>query len=164
MACDGGKGMLEMDKKEELLQQQPNQQQPQLPGAADPDPWPPPMRAGLVDESNSDWEMASIGFQVFVLGGRATAGSFVFGNVNRRKTRAIASRMKATGSEKALALVGPSTPSGVGGTRRLVGALPVCGEHVYAKRGDPHYYGCRDRKACTIRAKRVPNLHLGLAI
>ena len=41
MACDGGKGMMEsmqMDKEEELLQQQPNQQQPQLPGAADLDP------------------------------------------------------------------------------------------------------------------------------
>ena len=59
MACDGEKRMMEMDKKEELLQQQPNQQQPQLPGAADPDPWPPPMAAGLVDESNSDWEIAS---------------------------------------------------------------------------------------------------------
>ena len=45
MACDGGKGMMEsmqMDKEEGLLQQQPKQQQPQLPGAADPDPWPPP--------------------------------------------------------------------------------------------------------------------------
>ena len=55
-ACDGGKGIMEsiqMDKKEELLQQQPNQQQPQLPGAADPDPWPPPMAASL-DESKSD--------------------------------------------------------------------------------------------------------------
>ena len=70
---------MEMDKKEELLQQQPNQQQPQLPGAADPDPWLPPMAAGLVDESNSDWEIASHDFQVFVLGGRATAGSFAFG-------------------------------------------------------------------------------------
>ena len=75
VACDGGKGMMEMDKKEELLQQQPNQQQPQLPDAADPDPWPPSMPAGLVDESNSDWEIASIGFQVFVSAGRTTAGS-----------------------------------------------------------------------------------------
>ena len=49
----------------------------------------------------------------------------------------IASRMEAIGREKALALVGPSASSGVGGTRRLVGALPVRGEHVYAKRGDP---------------------------
>ena len=78
-ACDGEKMMMEMDKKEELLQQQPNQQQPQLPGAADPDPWPPPMEAGLVDESNSDWEIASHDFQIFVLGGSATAGSFAFG-------------------------------------------------------------------------------------
>ena len=32
MACDGGKGMMgsmQMDKEEELLQQQPKQQQPQ---------------------------------------------------------------------------------------------------------------------------------------
>ena len=78
VACDGGKGMMEMDKKEELLQQQPNQQQPQLPGAADPGPWPPRMAAGLVDESNSGWEIASHDFQVSVLGGRATAGSFAF--------------------------------------------------------------------------------------
>ena len=76
MACDGEKGMMEMNKEEELLQQQPNQQ---LLGAADPDPWPPSMAAGLVDESNSDWEIASHGFQVLVLGGRATAGSFAFG-------------------------------------------------------------------------------------
>ena len=78
VACDGGKWMMEMEKKEELLQQQPNQQQPQLPGAADPDPWPPPMAADLVDESNSDWGIASHDFQVSVLGGRATAGSFAF--------------------------------------------------------------------------------------
>ena len=79
IACDGGKGMMEMNKEEELLQQHPNQQQPQLPGAVDPDPWPLPMAASLVDESNSDWEVASNDFQVFVLGGRATAGSFAFG-------------------------------------------------------------------------------------
>ena len=84
VACDGEKGMMEMDKKEELLQQQPNQQQPnqqqpQLPGVADTDPWPPPMAAGLVDENNSDWEIASHDFQFFVLGGRAIAGSFAFG-------------------------------------------------------------------------------------
>ena len=45
MACDGEKGMIEsmqMDKEKELLWQQPHQQQPQLPGAADPDPWPLP--------------------------------------------------------------------------------------------------------------------------
>ena len=69
-------------------------------------------------------------------------------NANRREARAIASR-RAIGSEKVLALVGPSAPSGVGGTRRLVGALPVCGEHVYAKRGGLTT-GCRDRKACII--------------
>ena len=79
VACDGGKGMMEMDKKEELLQQQPNQQQAQLPGAADPGPWPPPMAAGLADGSNSDWEIASNDFQAFVWGGRVTAGSFAFG-------------------------------------------------------------------------------------
>ena len=81
MACDGGKGMMEsmqMDKEEELLQQQqPKQQQPQLPGAADPDPWPSPMSAGL-DESTSEWEIGSHDFLVFVLGGKATAGSFAF--------------------------------------------------------------------------------------
>ena len=41
MACDGGKWMMEsmqMDKEKELLQQQQHQQQPQLPGAAAPDP------------------------------------------------------------------------------------------------------------------------------
>ena len=54
MACDGEKGMMEMNEEEELLQQQPIQQQPQLPGAVDTVPWPPPMPAGLVDESNSD--------------------------------------------------------------------------------------------------------------
>ena len=70
---------MEMDKKEELLQQQPNQQQPQPPGGADPDPLPPPMAAGLVDESNSGWEIASHDFQVSVLRGRARAGSFAFG-------------------------------------------------------------------------------------
>ena len=40
-------------------------------------------------------------------------------NANRREARAIASR-REIGSEKALALVGPSAPSGVGGKRRLV--------------------------------------------
>ena len=60
-------------------------------------------------------------------------------NVNRREARAIASR-RAIGSEKALALVGPAASSGVGGTRRLVGALPVRGEHVSAKRGDATIY------------------------
>ena len=81
MACDGGKGVMEsmqMDEEQELLQQQPNQQQPQLPGVDDPDPWPPPMSAGL-DESNSKWEIGSHDFQVLVLGGRVTAGSFAFG-------------------------------------------------------------------------------------
>ena len=81
MACDGGKGMMEsmqMDKEEELREQQPNQQQPQLSGAADPDPWPPPMSAGL-DESNIEWEIGSHDFPVFGLVGRATAGSFAFG-------------------------------------------------------------------------------------
>ena len=39
MACDGGKGMMvstQKDKEEELLKQQPNQQQPQIPSSADP--------------------------------------------------------------------------------------------------------------------------------
>ena len=69
-------------------------------------------------------------------------------NAQRREARAIASRMEAIGSEKALALVGPSASSGVGGRRRLVRALPVRGEHVHAKRRDPTTAGCRDRKAC----------------
>ena len=80
MVCDGRKGMMksmQMDKEEELLQQQPNQQQPQLPGAADQDPWPPLMSSGL-DESNSEWEIGSHDLLGFVLGGRATAWSFVF--------------------------------------------------------------------------------------
>ena len=50
------------------------------------------------------------------------------------------------GSEKGIALVGPPASSGVGGTRRLVGALPVRREHVYAKRGDLLQYEVRDRK------------------
>ena len=43
-------------------------------------------------------------------------------NAKRREVRAIASRKEEIGSEKALALVGPLTSTGVGGTRRLVGA------------------------------------------
>ena len=74
---------MQMDKEKELLRQQPHQQQPQLPGAAGPDPWPPPMAAGLVDESNSDWGIASHDFQVLVLGGRAT-GSFAFGKCEQK--------------------------------------------------------------------------------
>ena len=80
MACDGGKGMMEamkMDKEDELLQQQPNQQQPQPPGAADPDSWLPPMSAGL-GKSNSEWEIGSHDLLLVVLEGRATAGSFAF--------------------------------------------------------------------------------------
>ena len=45
MACDGGKRMMEsmqMDKEKELLRQQPHQQQPKLPVAAAPNPWPLP--------------------------------------------------------------------------------------------------------------------------
>ena len=45
IACDGEKGMMEsmqMDKEKELLRQQTHQQQPQLPGAAAPTPWPLP--------------------------------------------------------------------------------------------------------------------------
>ena len=55
MACDEGKGMMgsmQMDKKKELLQQQPHQQQPQLPGTDGPDLWSPPISADI-DESNS---------------------------------------------------------------------------------------------------------------
>ena len=64
-------------------------------------------------------------------------------NPKRREARSIASR-RAIGSEKALALVGPSAYVGVGGTRRVVGTLPVRGEHEYAKRGDLTT-GCRNR-------------------
>ena len=63
-------------------------------------------------------------------------GRLRWGNANQREVKAIASRMEAIGSAKALTLVGPSVSSGVGGTKRLLGALPVRGEHVYAKRGD----------------------------
>ena len=87
-------------------------------------------------------------FRVF--GGEAEQqqGRLRLKNANQREARAIASR-RAIGSEKALALVGPSAPSGVVGRKRLVGALPVRGEHVYAERGDLTT-GCRDRKACII--------------
>ena len=96
MACDGGKKMMEsvqMDKVKWPLQQQLQQQQPQLPGAT-------PRTRGHPQ-----------------------------GQPNMRGRRAIE-------RAKALARVGPSAPSGVGGTRRMVGALPVRGEHVYAERGD----------------------------
>ena len=63
----------------------------------------------------------------------------------RRRVEHMRSR-KAIGSEKALTLVGLSASSGVGGTRRLVGALPVRGEHVYAERGGFLQYEVRDRK------------------
>ena len=42
-------------------------------------------------------------------------------NAMRRRVENMRGR-RAIGSEKALALVGPSASSGVGGTRRLVGA------------------------------------------
>ena len=148
VACDGEKEMMvsmQMDTQEELLQQQPNEQQPELFGAAAPDPWPPPMSADP-DESNSEWEIGRHDFLVFALGGRPTAGRVRLGNAKRRELRAIARRMEANVSEKVLALVGPSASSGVGGPRRLVGALPVRGEHVYAKRGDLTTR-CRDQKA-----------------
>ena len=145
MACDGGKGMMEsmqMDKEEELLQQQPNQQQPdqqqpnqqqpQLPGAADPGPWPPSMSPGL-DESNSEWEIGSHDFLVLYWEAEQQQGRLRLKNANRREAGAIASR-RAIGSEKALALVGPSASLGVGGTRRPVGPPPVNGEHAREKR------------------------------
>ena len=81
MARDGEKrimGSMQMGKEKELLQQQPHQQQPQVPGAAAPDPWPPPMSADL-DESNSEREIGRHDFVGFVLGGRATAGSLALG-------------------------------------------------------------------------------------
>ena len=68
---------MQMDKDEELLQQQPQQQQPQLPGAASPDPWPPPLSADI-DENNSEREIGRHYFLLFDLGGKATAGSFAF--------------------------------------------------------------------------------------
>ena len=82
MARDGEKemmGSMRIDKQKDLLQQQPQpQQRPQLPGAAAPDPWPPPMSADL-DESNSEREIGKHAFLVLFYGGRATAGSFAFG-------------------------------------------------------------------------------------
>ena len=147
MACVGAKGMMgsmQMDKEEELLQQQPNQQQPQLPGAADPDPWPPPMSADL-DESNSEWEIGSHDSLVFVLGGRATAGSFAFGECEPKggqSDREQESDWKREGIGTGWSFSifwgwGHETPG-----RRLTRR----GEHVYAKRGDPTT-GCRDRNA-----------------
>ena len=96
MACDGEKGMMEfmqMGKEEELLQQQPNQQQPQLPGAADPDPWPPPMSAGL-DESNSDErDIERHDFFLFLFWeAKQQQSRLRLENANRREARAIASR------------------------------------------------------------------------
>ena len=63
---------MQMDKEKKLLQhqphqQQPNQQKPQLPGAAAPDPRPPPMSTD-VDESNSEREIGRHGFPGFCFG------------------------------------------------------------------------------------------------
>ena len=55
-------------------------------------------------------------------------------NAKRREVRAMASRIEVIGSERALALVGPSAFSGVGDEGRLLGALPVRGECAFAKR------------------------------
>ena len=80
MACDGGKGMIgsmQMYKEEELLQQQPLQQQPQPPGIAAPHPWPRLLSADY-DESNNERQIRNGGFLDIGLGGRAKARSFVF--------------------------------------------------------------------------------------
>ena len=81
MACGGEKGVMRsmpMDKKELLFQRrQPHQQQPQLPGEDAPYPWPPPLSADL-DESNSERDIGSHNSLLFVLGGRAAAGSFAY--------------------------------------------------------------------------------------
>ena len=69
---------MQMDKEEELLQQQLNQQQPQLSGAAAPDLCSPSLSAGL-GESNSEREIGRHDFLFFVMGGRAAAESFAFG-------------------------------------------------------------------------------------
>ena len=148
MACDGEKGMMEMNKEEELLQQQPDQQRPQLPGAVDQDPWPPPMPAGIVDESNSDWEIASNDFQVFVLGGRAAAGSFAFGKFKQEGCQSNRDQ-ESNWNQEDIGTGWSFSTFGVVGTRRLVGALPVRGQHVYVKRGGLTT-GCRDRKTCII--------------
>ena len=82
MARDGGNGMvryMQMNNRKELIQQQPQQQQPHLPGAAAPDPWPPPLSADLDESNSNEREIRRHDFLVFVLGGRATAGSVAFG-------------------------------------------------------------------------------------
>ena len=131
MACDGEKGVesMQMDKEEELLQQQPNQQQPQLPGAADPDLWPPQWQQVLM-RARAIGKLEAMIFRFLFGGAEQQQGRLRLESANRREARAIASR-RAIGSEKALAPVGPSASSGVGGRRRLVGALPVRGEHAY---------------------------------
>ena len=68
ISFDGDKGIMEsmtMDTQEELLQQQPKQQQSQLPGAAAPNPWPLPLSVDL-DERNNELQC---GRQELVLGG-----------------------------------------------------------------------------------------------
>ena len=95
MARDEGKGMMgsmQMDKEKELPQQHPQQQQPQLPGAATPDPWPPPMSADL-DESNGEPEIGRHDFLVFVLGGRAAAGRVVC--VGKKQSEGKSERWRA---------------------------------------------------------------------
>ena len=81
MACDERKGMMmqstQIEKEKELLQQQPHQQQPQLPGAATPDPWPPPMSADLV-ESKSEREIGSHDFLLFVFGRQSSSSDVGF--------------------------------------------------------------------------------------
>ena len=138
MARDGGKGMMEpmqMNKEKELLQQQPKQQQPQLPGAAAPDPWPSPSSADL-DKSNNEREIGRNGFLVFVLGGRAAAGSFPSGEC---KAKGVQSDREQDGSDWKREGIGTGCFFSIFGgwcTRRLLGALPVRGECASAKGGD----------------------------
>ena len=138
MARDGEKGMMgsmKMGKENELLHQQSPQQLPQLPGAADPDPWPPPTSADL-DENNSKRGIGRRDFLPFVLGGRAAAGSFALG---KSKAKGRQSDREQDGSDWKRERIGTGwsfSIFGGWGTRRLLGALLVRGEHVYAKRGD----------------------------
>ena len=158
VACDGGKRMMEMDKKEELLQQQPNQQQPSSSRTSSSLSYlvlptqtrgHPQCQQVLLMRATAIGRSQAMIFRFLFCEAEQQQGRLRLENANNREARAIASR-RAIGSDKALALVGSSAPSRVGGMRRPVGALPVRGEHVYAKRGEPTTTGCEDRKACNI--------------
>ena len=186
MACDGGKGMMgsmQIDKEKELLQQQPHQHQPQLPGAAAPTPWPSPQAPLPPQQSveaqqlpllsppeevgRDEHEKVMVSKNMVVeIGGvmACDGGKGMMESMQMDKEKELLQqqpqqqqpqlpgaaapdpwplpmsseheRQQSNWKREALALVGPSASSGVGGTRRLLGALPVRGEHVYAKRGE----------------------------